>query len=47
LRIWSTGNIIRRYYTDKKFPLIFTLLITSFLVQLSGFLYGRRKGRYL
>ena len=47
LRIWSTGNIIRRYYTDKKFPLILTLLITSFLVQLSGFLYGRRKGRYL
>jgi glycosyltransferase involved in cell wall biosynthesis len=47
LRIWSTGNIIRHYYTDKKFPLILTLLITSFLVQLSGFLYGRRKGRYL
>ena len=47
LRIWSTGNIIRRYYTDKKFPLILTLLMTSFFVQLSGFLYGRHKGRYL
>ena len=46
LRIWSTGNIIRRYYTDKKFPLIFMLLMTSFFMQLSGFLYGRHKGRY-
>jgi len=47
LRIWSTKNIIRRYYTDKKFPLILTLLMTSFFVQLSGFLCGRHKGRYL
>jgi len=47
LRIWSTGNIIRHYYTDKKIPLILTLLMTSFFVQLSGFLYGRHKGRYL
>ena len=47
LRIWSTGNIIRHYYTDKKFPLILTLLMTSFFIQLSGFLYGRHQGRYL
>jgi len=47
LRIWSTGNIIRHYYKDKKFPLILTLLMTSFCMQLSGFLYGRHKGRYL
>ncbi len=47
LRIWSTGNIIRRYYTDKKFPLIFPLLMTSFFVQFAGFLYGRHKGRDL
>lgn len=47
LRIWSTGNIIRRYYKDKKFPLILMLLTASFCVQFAGFLYGRHKGRYL
>jgi glycosyltransferase involved in cell wall biosynthesis len=44
LRIWSTGNIIRHCYKDKKFPLILMLLMTSFFVQFSGFLYGRHKG---
>lgn len=44
LRIWSTGNIIRHCYKDKKFPLILMLLMTSFFVQFSGFLYGRQKG---
>ena len=43
LRIWSTGNIIRHYYKDKKFPLILVLLGTSFLVQFIGFLFGRYK----
>lgn len=47
LRIWSTRNIIRRYCTDKKFPLILVLLITSFFIQFSGFLYGRHKGMAL
>ena len=46
LRIWSTKNIIKNYYTDKKFPLIVMLLSTSFFVQFAGFLYGRHKGRY-
>ena len=45
LRIWSAGNIIRQYCTDKKFPLILMLLTTSFCVQFAGFLYGRHKGR--
>lgn len=44
LRVWSTGNIIRHYWTDKKFPLIFTLLMMSFFVQFFGYLYGRHKG---
>ncbi|MBW2201529.1 MAG: glycosyltransferase [Deltaproteobacteria bacterium] len=46
LRLWSTGNILRHYYNDRKFPLIVMLLSTSFLVQFAGFLYGRHKGRY-
>ena len=41
LRIWSTGNIVRHYVTDKKFPLILCLLGTSFFVQFIGFLSGR------
>ena len=47
LRIWSTANIVRCYYANRKFPLILMLLTTSFCVQFAGFLYGRRKGRYL
>jgi len=43
LRIWSTGNIIRRYYADKKFPLILVLQGTSFLVQFIGVLFGKYK----
>lgn len=46
LRLWSTGNIFRQYYNDKKFPLIVTLLSTSFFVQFAGFLYGRHKAIY-
>jgi|GEM_PF-323695 len=38
LRIWSTRNILRTYYADKKFPLIFTLLFLSFVLQQIGFL---------
>lgn len=41
LRLWSTGNIIRCYFNDKKFPLILFLLGTSFLIQLIGFLFAR------
>ena len=47
LRIWSTKNIIRYYWTDKKFPLILMLLVMSFFVQFFGFLYGRHKGTNL
>ena len=41
LRMWSTANIVRTYYKDKKFPLIACLLATSFLTQLIGFMYGK------
>lgn len=41
LRMWSTANIIRNYYLDKKFPLILCLLVTSFLTQFSGFLFAK------
>jgi GT2 family glycosyltransferase len=47
LRLWSTGNILRHYYNDKKFPLIVMLLSASLLVQSAGFLYGRHQGTYL
>ncbi len=46
LRLWSTGNILRHYCNDRKFPFIVMLLSTSFLVQFAGFLYGKHKGRY-
>lgn len=41
LRMWSTGNIIRRYFTDRKFPLVLFLLCTSFFVQFIGYLTAR------
>ena len=41
LRIWSTRNIIRCYFADKKFPLVLFLLCTSFFVQFIGFLSAR------
>jgi glycosyltransferase involved in cell wall biosynthesis len=41
LRMWSSANVIRSYYKDKKFPLIVSLLVTSVLIQFSGFLYAR------
>lgn len=44
LRLWSTGNIIRTFLGDRKLPLILFLLMTSFLTQVAGFLYGKHKG---
>ena len=41
LRLWSTGNIIRQYWADGKFPLILSLLCTSFLAQFIGFLFAK------
>lgn len=43
LRMWSTVNIIRHYFADKKFPLILFLLVTSSSVQLLGFLSSKYK----
>jgi glycosyltransferase involved in cell wall biosynthesis len=47
LRFWSTGNIVRHYYTDKKFPIIFVLLGMSVLIQFMGFLFGKYNRGYL
>jgi len=33
LRIWSTKNIIKAYYTDIKFPVIMSLLVLSVILQ--------------
>jgi glycosyltransferase involved in cell wall biosynthesis len=41
LRIWSTKNILKHYYSDKKFPLVLLLIGTSFIVQLTGFLFAK------
>lgn len=46
LRIWSTMNIIKNYYTDKKFPLIISLIITSFLTQITGFMFAKFNKRF-
>lgn len=43
LRMWSTANIIRHYFADKKFPLILFLLGTSFSAQLLGFISSKYK----
>ncbi|MFC1815086.1 glycosyltransferase family 2 protein [Thermodesulfobacteriota bacterium] len=41
LRIWSTGNIIKSYYNDKKFPIVLFLLCISFFIQSIGFLFAQ------
>ncbi|MDP2647301.1 MAG: hypothetical protein Q8P24_20400, partial [Desulfobacterales bacterium] len=41
LRIWSTGNILKTYYRNKKFPLVLFLLGTSVLVQSIGFFFAK------
>lgn len=47
LRIWSTKNIIEKYFFDKKFFLILFLLGASFIMQLIGFLFAKQnKGLY-
>lgn len=38
LRLWSTGNILRRYLRDVRFPLIVTLLAAGYTAQLCGYL---------
>lgn len=43
LRIWSSLNIIKAFYKDSKFPLIFFLLFTSFVLQQYGFIFEKRR----
>jgi len=44
LRLWSTANILKHYFGDKKFPLIFLLLGTSFVTQTIGFIFAKYRG---
>ena len=41
LRLWSTTNILRSSFGDRKFPMIVSLLALSFLLQMIGFFYER------
>jgi len=43
LRLWSTVNILKASFTDRKFPLILSLLGLSVLVQMMGFLIQRKE----
>ena len=47
LRAWSTANILRHYYRDKKIPVIVMLLCTSILLQFAGYIYGRYEREFL
>ena len=43
LRLWSSWNIVKKYITDPKFPVIFGLLILSFMLQQYGFYIENKK----
>ncbi|MDR3567100.1 MAG: glycosyltransferase [Syntrophobacteraceae bacterium] len=48
LRLWSTKNVIKYSFGDRKFPLVLLLLAVSFAAQMSGVLvakYNSRKAR--
>jgi glycosyltransferase involved in cell wall biosynthesis len=42
LRVWSTANILKSSFADRKFPLILCLLGLSVVVQAMGFYHQRR-----
>lgn len=46
LRLWSTCNIIRHYCTDIKFPMVLFLLVASFSVQFTGFVFAKYNRKY-
>jgi len=41
LRMWSTKNIMVRYFRDHKFPMILFLICLSFTAQLTGFFFAK------
>jgi len=43
LRLWSTANIVKASFADRKFPLILLLLGLSVLVQMMGFAHERKE----
>ena len=45
LRIWSSKNIIKTFYRDLKFPLIFFLLAFSFVLQQYGFFIEKKRDK--
>ena len=45
LRLWSTKNVIKYNFRNRRFPLIFLLLGLSFAAQMSGFLFAKYKSR--
>lgn len=44
LRLWSTCNILKKNFTDRKLPLVLFLLFVGYFSQGMGFMYGKRKG---
>jgi glycosyltransferase involved in cell wall biosynthesis len=46
LRIWSTTNILKHYFWDRKLPLILLLLGISCVTQLAGFIVARSRGGF-
>lgn len=43
LRLWSTANVLKSNLKDIKFPLVALLLMSSFIIQAAGFLYGKER----
>jgi GT2 family glycosyltransferase len=43
LRLWSTANIVKSSFADRKFPIILFLLGLSVLVQMMGFVHERKE----
>lgn len=45
LRLWSVGNVIKTYYSDKKFPMILVLLGIGYFTQFIGYIQARRRDK--
>lgn len=45
LRLWSISNVIGDKLFDRKLPLVLFLLVTGYVTQMCGFLYGKIKGK--
>ncbi len=45
LRLWSVSNVIKNNLSDKKLPLILFLLLTGYMSQAAGFIYGKKRSK--